>query len=533
MEVVSQMKAKFRYGTGSAVTLLLIVAILLVLNLISVNLFARLDLTEGKVFSLSDASKDVVRNLNDRLIVKMYFTKDIPPPYNSYVRYLKDQLEEYQAYAGGKLKLEMIDPNEEKKEQEAQRYGIPPLQVNALENDKIEIKKVYMGMVLLFEDRQEVIPVLQDISGLEYELTSTIKRLSTRTLPSIGFLMGKDGPNLDTELTHLNQALSRHYRLKRINLDEGDRIPRDVSVLIILGPRKKFSEWEKYWIDQFLMKGGKLAFLLNHIDVDIQQAVAKKQDLGIEEFLSNYGIKINDDLVIDWQCNRIGVTQQRGLYTVQNIVNYPYFPISTGFDENSLMVKDLETMSFNFVSSLDSSLASSRGLRFDPIIWSSKNSGTQVAPFDIDPYRQFGPENFTKGPQVLAATLQGSFKSYFSEMDKSQIEAEIGFVESTLTQSPETRLVVVGDADFVIDRNTRGTDNLAFFLNMVDWCSQDEILISIRSREVTTRPLKEVSPGARKLIKHGNTFGLPFLVIVFGVVRWQIRKKVKRKSHSL
>ncbi len=521
------MREKFRYGVRSAATLFLILAILLVLNLISVNLFARLDLTEGKVFSLSKASKNVVRNLNDRLIVKMYFTKDLPPPYNSYVRYLKDQLEEYQAYAGGKLKLEMIDPTDEEKELEAQGYGIPPLQVNALEDDKIEIKKVYMGLVLLFEDRKEVIPVLQNISGLEYELTSTIKRLSARILPSIGFLVGKDGPDLYSELTYLNQALSRHYRVKRINLDEGDPIPKDVSVLIILGPKKKFSEWEKYGIDQFLMRGGKLAFLLNHIDVDLQQAVAQRQDLGLEEFLGNYGIKINHDLVIDLQCKRIGVTQQRGAFTVQNIINYPFFPISTDFDENSLIVKDLGTLSFNFVSSLDLSSTSAKGLRFCPIVRSSNRSGTQVAPFDVNPYKKFAQEDFSENALILAATLQGSFKSYFSDMDKSELEAEIGFVDSIMTQSPETRLVIVGDADFVTDQNITGTDNLTFFLNMVDWLSQDEALIAIRSKQVTTRPLKEISPGARKLIKYGNTFGLPFLVILFGVVRWQIRRQVK------
>lgn len=524
------MKEKFRYGVGSAVTLFLILAILLVLNLVSVNLFARLDLTEGNVFSLSRASKDVVRSLNDRLIIKMYFTKDLPPPYNSYVRYLKDKLEEYQAYAGGRLKLEMIDPSEEGKELEAQRYGIPPLQVNAMENDKIEIKKVYMGMVLLFEDKKEVIPVVQNISGLEYELTSTIKRISTTFLPSVGFLVGKDGPDLDADLTHLNQALSRHYRVKRINLDEGDRIPIDVKVLVILGPKRGLSTWEKYGIDQYLMKGGKLAFLLNQIDVDIQQASAKKQDVGIDDLLANWGIKINDDLVIDWQCNRIGVTQQRGMYTVQNIMNYPYFPLATDFNRDNLMVKDLETVSFNYVSSLDSSLASTKGLRFESIIRSSKNSGIQVAPLDINPLRKFAPEDFTQGPLVLAAGVQGNFKSYFSDVDQSQLESEIGYVESTLTQSPENRLVVVGDADFIMDKNLRGNDNLAFFLNMVDWLTQDEALIGIRSRQVTSRPLKDVSSAGKKLIKYGNTFGLPFLVIVFGVVRWQIRRQVRRKS---
>jgi ABC-type uncharacterized transport system involved in gliding motility auxiliary subunit len=198
-----------------------------------------------------------------------------------------------------------------------------------------------------------------------------------------------------------------------------------------------------------------------------------------------------------------------------------------------LIVKDLESVSFNFISSLDPTLASARDLQFEPIVRSSKNSGIQSAPFDINPMRKFAPEDFTEGPQVLAAALQGRFESHFLGMDKSQMEAEIGYVESTLTQSPETRLVVVADADFIVDRNLRGNDNLAFFLNMVDWLSQDEALIGIRSRQVTARPLKEISPGARKLIKYGNTFGLPFLVIVFGVVRWQVRKRVKRKSAIL
>ncbi len=524
------MKDKFKRGAGSLLVLVLLVAVLLVLNLISVNLFARLDLTEGKVYSLSGASKEVVRSLNDPLIIKMYFTRDLPPPYNSYVRYLKDQLEEYQAYSGGKIKLELIHPDDQEKEFEAQRYGIPPLQVNAMENDKIEIKKVYMGMVFLFEDRKEVMPVLQNVSGLEYELTGTIKRISQKILPTVAFLVGKDGPDLDSDLGQINQALSQYYQMRRINLDAGDRIPAKVRVMVILGPKKKFSEWEKYGLDQFLMKGGRLAFLLNHVDADLEQGFAAKQDLGLDDFLANYGITISDDLVTDWQCSRIAVTQQRGTYSVSNIIDYPFFPAARTFDQNSLIVQDLETVTFNFVSSLDSGEASPRGLRFDPLVWTSDVSGIQKAPFDINPYRQFNRGDFADGPQILAATVQGSFKSYYAAWDQSRIEDEIGFVESTLTESPETRMAVVGDADFALDQNLRGNDNLAFFLNLVDWLSQDEALIAIRSKQVTSRPLREISSGAKKLIKYGNTLGLPVLVIIFGVLRWQIRKQVRRKA---
>ena len=516
---------------GSWTTLVLIVAILLVFNLISVNLFTRLDLTEGRVFSLSPATQNVLKNLDDRLIAKMYFTKDLPPPYNGYARYLKDQLEEYQAYAQGKLKLEMIDPSEEGKEMEAQRYGVPPLQVNAMENDKIEIKKVYMGLVLLFEDRKEVIPVVQNIAGLEYDLTSTIKRLTSRFLPSVGYLTGQEGPDLDQELTYLNQALSRQYRVRRIDLDEGTPLPADVGVLIILGPKREFSEWAKYAIDQFLMRGGKLAFLLNHIQVDVQRGMVEKQDLGIEELLKNYGISIQDNLVIDLQCNRVAISQQQQGFIYQNVVNYPFFPAATDFDENNMMVKNLGTISFYFVSSLESvTSGSGNNIRFDPLVRSSKNCGTQPVPCDVNPFRKFSQADFNRGNLVLAATLQGVFSSYFAGKEKPTSPTGTPSPDSALSSSLPTRLVVVGDADWVTDQNIKGTDNPTFFLNMVDWLSQDEALIAIRSKQVTARPLKEISSGTKRLVKYGNTLGLPLLVILFGLVRWQVRGRYKRKA---
>ena len=511
-------------------TLALIAAILVVLNLISVNLFTRLDLTEGRVFSLSPATVKVLRNLDDRLIAKMYFTKDLPPPYNGYARYLKDQLEEYQAYAKGKLKLEMIDPAEEGKEMEAQRYGVPPLQVNAMENDKIEIKKVYMGLVLLFEDRKEVIPVVQNISGSEYDLTSAIRRLTSRFLPSVGYLTGQEGPDLDQDLTYLNQALGRQYRVRRINLSEGNPIPADVGVLIILGPNKEFSEVEEYALDQFLMRGGKLAVLLNHIQVDVQRGSVEKQNLGIEDLLKNYGIDIQDNLVTDLQCNRVAISQQQQGFIYQNVVSYPFFPAATDFDENNMMVKNLGTVSFYFVSSLDPATSGSGNkVQFDPLIRSSKNSGIQSIPCDVNPYRKFSQTDFRQSNLTLAATLQGSFPSYFAGKEKPSLPSEASFPESTLYSSPPTRMVVVGDADWVTDQNIQGTDNLTFFLNMVDWLSQDEALIAIRSKQISARPLMETSVGTKRLVKYGNTLGLPFLVIVFGVARWQVRRRYKRK----
>ncbi len=527
------MRSKLTYGLNSAVFLLLVLAILLVVNLISVYLFARLDLTEGRVFSLSEASKDIARNLDDKVLVKMYFSEDLPPPYNTVARYIKDKLEEYKAYSRGNLKLELIDPIKENKEMEAQSHGIPPVQVNVMEQDKMEIKKVYMGLALLYENKKEILPIVQNLSGLEYELSRTIRKLTARITPTVGLLTGHGEADLNTDLTYLNSVLSKEYSPRTVNLKEGKTVPPSIKTLLIVGPQGSFSEWEKYALDQYLMRGGKLALFMDKTDMNIETGRAEKLDPGLDDFLENYGVKVNDDLVMDMQCSRISIRQQSGNMTISNIINYPLFPSASNFNRDNLIVKRLENVDFPFVSSLDSSYAVGKNLKFIPLVMSSSRSGVQNYPFDINPYRKFNKSDFEAGSQVLAGVVQGSFQSYFQNKEVPQPEEaspEWQKPESTLTQSPENRLVVVGDADFIKDGSIRSQGNLIFFMNIVDWLSQDENLIAIRSKEVTVSPLKPLTPGQKKFARYANVLGLPLLVILFGLLRWRIRKQIKGKK---
>jgi len=488
---------KFKSGLSSAAFVVLVGATLVVINLISVYLFSRLDLTEGRVFSLSQASKDIVANLDDKVIIKLYFSEDLPPPYDTYARYLKDKLEEYRAYARGNLKLELIDPIKQNKEMEAQRHGIPPIQVNVMGQDKMEIKKVYMGLVLLYENKKEVLPVVQNLSGLEYELSRTIKKLSSRFMPSIGFLTGHEEPDLASEMANLNSVLSREYSPRNINLKGGSTVPLDIKCLLIVGPKTPFSDWEKYALDQYLMQGGKVGLFLDKTDMNLQMGMANLLDLGLDDFLANYGIKVNDDLVIDVQSSKISVRQQSGFMTIS------------------------------------SSYAAGKNLSFIPLVKSSSRSGTQNHPFDANPFREFKRSDFDKSNLLLAAAVQGSFESYFKDKEAPEPEepsAQFVRPESTLTRSPDNRMVVVGDADFIKDRSIRSQSNLIFFMNVVDWLSQDENLIAIRSKEVTSRPLKQLSSGQKKLARYANVLGLPVVVILFGLLRWRIRKQVKGKQ---
>ena len=140
--------------------------ILLVLNMISTSRFFRIDLTDNNIFSLSTSSKAVIGEIDDLLTMKVYFSDDLPGEYANNRRYLQDILEEYAAISKGNIKFEFA--SQDKLEEEAQKSGIAPLQLQVIENDKVEVKRVLMGMVILFEDKKEVLPVIQTTTGLEY-----------------------------------------------------------------------------------------------------------------------------------------------------------------------------------------------------------------------------------------------------------------------------------------------------------------------------------------------------------------------------
>ena len=190
------------HKSQALITLGIVLVILVLLNIVSIRIFGRLDATKNRVFTLSEASKDLVRGLDDKVTIKAYFTEDLPAPYNNNRREVLDQLNEYKAYARGNLQYDFIDPSGEKGEMEAQQQGIAPLQVQVVKEDKFEVKRAYMGLVFLYEDKKEVLPAIQSPTTLEYEISSTIKRLTSKGLKKIGFLAGHGEP----PLTELNRA---------------------------------------------------------------------------------------------------------------------------------------------------------------------------------------------------------------------------------------------------------------------------------------------------------------------------------------
>jgi gliding-associated putative ABC transporter substrate-binding component GldG len=528
---------KKKLSVYGVTTTLLVVGIVVLVNIVSMNLFGRLDLTRGKVFSLSPASKKIVRSLDDQFLVKAYFSKNLPSPYNANAKYVQDLLNEYKAFGKGSFKYSFVDPSDDTKlEQEAQKYRIPPVQVQVVEHDQFQAKKAYMGLVLLYQDRTETIPVVENTSGLEYDITANIKKLSSakQDLPSVGFLSGHDEPGMQ-ELSTVQQVFEKQYRMRPVSVAAGAKVPDDVQVLCIVSPRKDFTGWERYAIDQFIMRGGKVAFLVDKVDVNLQYQQATPILLPhLDAWTESYGFKIADNLLGDGQNpGQLTISQNQGQFRMMSQVPFPFIPNLRDFDKTNVIVKDLERFSPYFASSVDTSGAKGKGLKVDPLVRTSSKTLVQEKFFNINPLQQWKKEDFDKGQQIVIAIVSGSFTSAFKDKPipaqaDSANAAPVADAGTRLEKSPENRIVVIGDGEFFVDqKGGSDRDNLLFFQNLVDWMAQDEALITIRSREVTDRPLRTVSEPTKRFVKYANLFGSPALVVALGLVLWQMRRRRK------
>ena len=514
------------------IRVIVLLGIIIVVNMIAVRFFKRIDLTQEKIYTLSDASKNLVKTLDDKFLVKAYFTSDLPAPYNNNRRYLQDQLDEYRAYAGGNFQYEFIDPGKKDDiEQEAQRYGVPPVQVQVLKEDKLQIEKAYMGLVFLYGDKQERLPVVQSTSNLEYEISSTIKKMTSKELKKIGFLTGQGEPNLQ-QLSHLQEILGKQYQVVNVDLAGGKAVPVDIAVLAIDAPERLFKSWEKFLIDQYVMKGGRVAFFLNTVNANLQNQMGRPNNIGLDDLLETYGVRANTDLVRDLSCAYVTVSQQAGFMVLQNQVPFYYLPRASEFNKASPIVKDLNSVVFYFASSIDTSLARTKGLTSTVLVKSSNHSGRQENIFMFDPRIQFTQDMFKESGIPLAVTVEGAFPSAFSSKSinvDSTARASVDTVNK-LVNGKLTKIVVVGDGDFLQDQfSGNNRDNFLFASNMIDWLADDIGLAAIRARNSDSKPLDEVSEGTKTWVKSVNLAVPPFLVVIVGIVRWRWRTAMRKR----
>ncbi|MDD5686853.1 MAG: Gldg family protein [Elusimicrobia bacterium] len=514
--------------------ILIFLGILAVLNFISSMLFLKLDFSPQKMYSVSPATKKILSRLEDNIIFRVYFTKNLPNPYGANGRYLRDFLEEYQAYSKSKIKLSFIDPTgNEKLQREAQLAGIMPMRFTSVEKDKMELKEGYMGVSIMYNDKTETIPVIKDTDGLEYEISSKIKKLMNPTKKTIGFLTGHNETN-PLEIPEFSGYFGEKFNSKMVDTTKED-IPADIDCLLIVGPKTKLTDYEVYLIDQFVMAGKPVGILLNEYDVAFDNFYVRQTDNGLKDMLNYYGVSVNPGLVLDLQCQRIGIQQKQGYFVINNYVEYPFIPVATKFNTENLIVKNFEKLSLPFVSSFETNISTltQQNRKFIPLMYSSRESWIMANVYMANPMQKYMPsKNNQMGPFVLGGILEGSFDSLYKgrtppkreKAKDSKTKVEIQPNSGDISEVKYNRIMLSGTSSIVRKEFLSDPTCVTYFMNILDWLAEDYDLLSIRSKGFIYRPLNKVSDAVRLIFKYSNLLLLPILVIFYGLFRWKTRK---------
>ncbi len=479
----------------------LVVGILIAVNWLSYHFFLRQDLTAGGLYSISPATKKIVKNLPDVVNVKVYFSKDLPSQFIPVRQELMDILSDYHGYSSN-FKVEYLDPGDG---QEAEAVGIPKLQFNNYGQDKLEVVAGYMGLVISYHGKSEVMPVVQDTANFEYDLSSRLKKL-TSPLPAIGFVSGHGSVELSGQMLQAGQELAKTYDVRSINLN--NKIADDIKTLVIAAPKENFAEGELKKIDEFLMNGNSVIFLVDGVNAD-QNMRATANKINVLDFLAKYGIKVNQDLVLDASAGVVSFSQ--GI--ISFALPYPYWPRITNnnFDQNNPLVAGLEGVVLPWASSLDVDQTKiDASAKISYLAKSSQQAITENKDWNLQPNRQF---DLPKSSQRynLAVSISGKIKSAYGDKTTAQ-----------------GRIFVVGDGDFMQDNYLNGSGvNLVFLQNIFDGAGLDGDLASIRSKRLASRTLSETSQARKDWLRYLNVFGVTVVVLVFGLTRYWLRKKTK------
>ncbi len=518
--------------------LILSVALLVALNLVSNFFFYRLDLSKGKIHTLSPTSKNLVRKLNDNVVAKVYLSANLPPDYNVMARYARDLLGEYKQYGGRHFRFEYVSTaNEDEFRGQAARDNIITQRTMILENDQQTVRDIYMGIAFEYKGNRESINLTKSIEGrLEYEITSLLRRLTKANLPKVAIF--QDSLYSSEYYKYMEHHLYQNYNVIPTNLTAPVMA---TDVLIFPGVADSILPVQLYNLDQYIMHGGKVIFLQDRVTGLVQYNRAYEIQSNLFRLLDHYGVEIKPNLVMDQNCAPINMSQRSGIFVIDTPVPFPPIPLIQGIKNNAVS-NGLSDIILYLPSEINTNVTKP-GLTITPLLKTSPNSGVMNGPdFDISPER-FMQEKITSTlnmpPITVSALYTGSLTSLYA--DNPKVNQTPGFI----ARADKAELILVSDADLVRDFVASASDtNIMFLLNAIDFLLKDISLSEVRSRTLPNSPLEisswlfrqgmdperiaTVEPRVRQTVKGINLVLPSFLLLLYGFRRMLAEKKRRR-----
>ncbi len=548
---------------------------LLALNLLLSMSHFRIDLTKEKRYTLSEPTHRMLKNLKDKVNITVFLDGDMPAGFKKLKGSTSDMLSSFKNDAGANLRFRFSRPGEGLTDSTKEmffdslsRMGLNPTNVKAQkkEGQGSEEQLIFPGALVSYKDRTVGIDFLQGQSNvdglnslnnaealLEYKLAHAIEQIIQDTVPVVGYLIGNGEP-FDERITDLIENTIRpNYGFRFIPIDSVSSIPEQFSALFIVKPLHRFDDRQKLKIDQYVMHGGKVIWMLDNLYASLDslqrsegQFIAFDMGLNLEDQLFRYGVRINPDLLQDVECDKIpSVVGMVGGKPQIQIVPWPYFPLLRNPGEHPIS-KNLDYVVAKFPQSMDTVKAP--GIRKTVLLSSSSTSRILNAPARVEWASVRNEEDlktFTKPFVPVAILLEGRFNSPFANRISSAMSDSMSNVyhRPFLPQSEkENKMIVISDGDIALNevpKNERPLPmgmnlytkqqyaNREFLLNAVEYLVDPSGILETRGKDYTLRLLDKKKVEEEKAFWQLINIGLPILLVILSVMAYQAWRKRK------
>ena len=566
---------------------LLLLVVLFVLNYLAAIFHIRFDLTKEKRYTLSKATNELLKNLDDEIQIDVFLKGQFPAGFKKLATSTDEFLGLMKERNSSKIHYRFISPENEMPGTKT-LYGDSLVSLGAVPiNLKVQKKAgensniIFPVAVIHYKNKLALVNLYPGASGrisqeeinsaeslMEYQFIRTLDKLTQSKKPGIAYSVGNGEP-VDGRTYDLVQTLEKEYEFRILNIKEQPRIPDAVNILLIVKPQVQFTEDEKLKIDQFVMNGGKLLCFIDNLIAEQDslknnkiETIAYDRNLNLTDLFFRYGLRINTDLVMDLQSDLIpfvvGGTMENPQF---EFLRWNYFPLlSPG--NSKLVNKNMGYVSGKFVNSIDTIQVP--GIKKTPLLVSSANSRIIRTPALISLNENKNSpldENFKKNAIPVAILLEGKFSSIYSNrMAKSQLDSLKANGAAFKETSAENKMIIVADGDMVLNDFVSGEGpdtqptpipmgwnkytyseymkqteagkffipvaNRDFLSNCIDNLVNNPAISETRNKDIVLRLLDSKKVNSQKTTWQFINIGLPILLLLFfGWIYQQVRRK--------
>ncbi|MDE0471302.1 MAG: gliding motility-associated ABC transporter substrate-binding protein GldG [Ekhidna sp.] len=524
----------------------------------------QLDLTEEKRYTISNAVRELLGSLEEEIFFEVYLEGELPSNFKRFQKAIAEMLDQFASESGDLISYKFIDPSQATNALARSQFyqslmikGVEPTNLSYRNASGDRLEKLIFPGAIVSKGTQEVPANLlkgssatgpegqlnQAIEGLEYQLARAILQLEGLSMKKIGYINGH-GVLDSLSITGFRNTVLSKYDLVNVSLERKGELS-GYDALVLAKPSGAFSERDKYLMDQYLMRGGNILFFLDALSLPNldsifgEGTIAIPRELNLTDMLFRYGIRINQNYVLDVNSGKLPVvTGNIGDQPQIQLITWPFLPVLTRFSKHP-SVRNLDAILGQFISEVDTVKAS--GIKKTPLITTSQYTKVVGSPVRVsfnDLRNKLRPEKFTDGPKTIGYLLEGRFTSLYANRIIPKGFDNANFVD----RGVPGKVIVVGDGDIVrneIDPKSgealglgvepfTGTTyaNEDFLLNVLAYLVDDSGLIEARSRKVKIRPLDRVKVQSERTKWQFINLVTPVVLILLpGLARWYWRRK--------